>query len=137
MLASDASTSPQKRISPSRPDSATAIALEERQQPLIGELQHRTRNLIAVVRSMAEKTARRRADETAKRIRFLGYDGMFEIRFFMDIGVRTKGPCPAATSERHYLTAFDGLRTRILDVAKGVYASTRQNLIVLKLSDFK
>jgi PAS domain S-box-containing protein len=35
---------------------------EERQQVLVGELQHRTRNLIAVVRSMAEKTLRRSND---------------------------------------------------------------------------
>jgi len=76
-------------------------------------------------------------DETAKRIRFLGHDGMFEIRFSMDIDVLTKGPCPAATSERDYLAGFDGLRTQILDVAKRVYGSKRENSIVLKLSDFK
>lgn len=35
---------------------------EERQQVLVAELQHRTRNLIAVVRSMADKTMRRAND---------------------------------------------------------------------------
>lgn len=35
---------------------------EERQQVLVAELQHRTRNILAVVRSMADKTARASAD---------------------------------------------------------------------------
>lgn len=76
-------------------------------------------------------------DEAARRIRFLGHDGMFEIRFFVEIDVLTKGTPTAATSERDYLTAFDRLRTRILDVAKQVYASKRTNSIILKLADFK
>jgi hypothetical protein len=76
-------------------------------------------------------------DEAARRIRFLGHDGMFEIRFFVEIDVLTKGAPAAATSERDYLTAFDRLRTRILDVAKQVYASKRTNSIILKLADFK
>lgn len=76
-------------------------------------------------------------DEAARRIRFLGHDGMFEIRFFVEIDVLTKGAPTAATSERDYLTAFDRLRTRILDVAKQVYASKRTNSIILKLADFK
>ncbi len=76
-------------------------------------------------------------DETARRIRFLGHDGMFEIRFSLDIDVLTNGPAPAATSECDYLAAFDGLRTKIIDVAERVYGSKRENLIVLKLSDFR
>jgi hypothetical protein len=76
-------------------------------------------------------------DATAKHIRFLGHDGMFEVRFFVEIDVLTKGLFSAAGSERDYLTAFDGLRTKILDVAQRVYTSKRKNSIVLKLADFR
>ena len=76
-------------------------------------------------------------DETSNRIRFLGYDGMFEIRFFVEIEVLMKKASPNGSSERDYLSAFDDLRTRILDVAKRIYNSSRKNLIVLKLEDFK
>lgn len=43
---------------------------QERQAVLVGELQHRTRNLIAVVRSTSDKTARGSADLTEFRSRF-------------------------------------------------------------------
>lgn len=45
-------------------------ALQERQHVLVAELQHRTRNLMAVVRSMADKTVRASADLSDFRIRF-------------------------------------------------------------------
>jgi hypothetical protein len=73
-------------------------------------------------------------DESSRRVRFLGHDGMFEIRFFVDIDVLTK---ETSSSERDYLAAFDRLRSSILDVAKRVYGSKPQNLIVLKRADFK
>ncbi len=76
-------------------------------------------------------------DESARRVRFIGHDGMFEIRFFVDIDVLAKGPCEMATSERDYLAAFDRLRATILGVAERVYKSKRTNLIVLKRADFK
>lgn len=44
--------------------------LAERQQVLVAELQHRTRNILAVVRSMADKTARASADLSDFRDRF-------------------------------------------------------------------
>ena len=43
---------------------------EERQRVLIAELQHRTRNLLSVVRSMAEKTARNSANFDDFRVSF-------------------------------------------------------------------
>ena len=75
-------------------------------------------------------------DATAKHIRFLGHDGMFEVRFFVEIDVLTNGLLSAGESERDYLNAFDNLRSRVLAVAKRVYASKRKNSIVLKLADF-
>ncbi|MEG3166469.1 PAS domain-containing protein [Sphingomonas sp. PB2P19] len=44
--------------------------LQERQQVLVAELQHRTRNLIGVVRSISDKTARASADIPDFRSRF-------------------------------------------------------------------
>lgn len=44
--------------------------LQERQKILVAELQHRTRNLMAVVRSMSEKTARSSPDLADFRTRF-------------------------------------------------------------------
>ncbi len=46
------------------------LAMQERQQVLVAELQHRTRNLMGVVRSMADKTARSSADLPDFRLRF-------------------------------------------------------------------
>ena len=43
---------------------------QERQGVLVGELQHRTRNLIAIVRSTSDKTARASTDLTDFRARF-------------------------------------------------------------------
>jgi len=45
-------------------------ASDERQQVLVAELQHRTRNLMSIVRSIAEKTARASADLPDFRERF-------------------------------------------------------------------
>jgi len=45
-------------------------AWEERQKVLVAELQHRTRNLIAVVRSVAETTARSSIDLADFRVRY-------------------------------------------------------------------
>ncbi|HEV7276524.1 MAG TPA: PAS domain S-box protein [Devosiaceae bacterium] len=44
--------------------------LQERQNVLVAELQHRTRNLMGVVRSMSDKTARTSADLPGFRTRF-------------------------------------------------------------------
>ncbi|WP_454859104.1 DUF1488 domain-containing protein [Rhizobium binxianense] len=87
--------------------------------------------------AIAFPNSARSYDETAKRVRFLGHDGMFEIRFFVDIDVLTNGSSPVATSERDYPTTFDRLRTKILDVAKRVYSSRRKSSIILKLADFE
>lgn len=45
-------------------------SLQERQQVLVAELQHRTRNIMGVVRSMADKTARTSVDLSDFRHRF-------------------------------------------------------------------
>jgi hypothetical protein len=76
-------------------------------------------------------------DEAARRIRFLGHDGMFEIRFLIEVDALKIEQPQAKASERDYLAAFDRIRTRILEVAMKVYASKRRNLIVLGPADFR
>lgn len=51
-------------------DTTTRREWEERQKVLVAELQHRTRNLMAVVSSMADKTARTSPDLPSFRTRF-------------------------------------------------------------------
>jgi hypothetical protein len=75
-------------------------------------------------------------DETAKRVRFMGYDGMFEIRFFVAADVLTAGHPQRAVSERDCLSAFDAMRTKILNVAQKVYSKTRKATVMLDSRDF-
>ena len=51
-------------------DTTERRAWEERQRVLVAELQHRTRNLLGIIRSMAEKTARNSVDIADFRSRF-------------------------------------------------------------------
>ena len=74
-------------------------------------------------------------DDTLKRVRFLGHDGMFEVRFFVEAGALGKAISRAAT-EADYLAAFDSLRSTILDVAKKAYARTRRDSYILTEADF-
>ncbi|MCV9965768.1 DUF1488 domain-containing protein [Pararhizobium sp. BT-229] len=76
-------------------------------------------------------------DETQMRVRFTGYDGMFEIKCFVTADVLAKGVAVRAAAERDYLDAFDKMRPRILDVAKRVYNARRQAMVLLDLSNFR
>ena len=59
-----------ERIGGLAEDVTEARELRERQGVLVAELQHRTRNLMGVVRSMADKTMRRSADLADFRVRY-------------------------------------------------------------------
>jgi Protein of unknown function (DUF1488) len=72
-------------------------------------------------------------DEAGQHIRFLGYDGMFEISFLIE----TKALPNRATAEAGYLAAFDAARDSILDVARKAYSRGRKNLCVLTSGDFR
>ncbi len=87
--------------------------------------------------AIAFPNSARSYDEPAQRVRFLGHDGMFEIRFLLDVDVLTNGFSSSATSESDYLIAFDRFRTKILDVAKRAYISRSKSPIILKLADFR
>ena len=75
-------------------------------------------------------------DEAGQHIRFLGYDGMFEIPFLIEIKVFAN-TTPGATTEAGYLAAFDAARGSILDVARKAYSRGRKNLFVLTSADFR
>jgi hypothetical protein len=75
-------------------------------------------------------------DSAAKRVRFVGHDGMFEVPFSVEIGAFSKAK-PLPVSEDGYLAAFDAARTSIYDVAREAYSHGRKNMYVLTSADFK
>ena len=75
-------------------------------------------------------------DEAGQRIRFLGYDGMFQISFFLTIEALSKSTSKASTAEADCLAAFDAARGSIYSVAQKAYSKGRKNMHVLTSADF-
>lgn len=78
-------------------------------------------------------------DEARKAIRFMGHDGVFEVRFFVEGIALTKSDTAlprTGASEVKYLSAFDALRTSIHDVARKVYSRDRRDAYILTAADF-
>ena len=76
-------------------------------------------------------------DEASRRIRFFGYDGMFEIRFFLEIDALAKASPKKITGEREYLAAFDTVRKTVITAAERAYGKgSRGNMYTLTLADF-
>jgi hypothetical protein len=80
--------------------------------------------------------ASRSYDETGKRIRFVGHDGMFQISFFVEVGALSDVAPEAAGAEAGYLAAFDASRGSIQDIARNAYSRGRGNMYVLTSADF-
>jgi hypothetical protein len=78
-----------------------------------------------------------RKRETRRRVRFTGYDGMFEVKCFVTVDVLARGLALRAPGEREYLEAFDKMRAIILDAAKRAYNSNPQDAVLLDLSNFR
>lgn len=77
-------------------------------------------------------------DEGRNAVRFFGYDGLFEIRFFVEVAVLARGRwLGAEMSEAQCLSAFDSLRKIIYDVAQEAYANNRVNSYTLTAADFR
>ncbi|MBD9389234.1 DUF1488 domain-containing protein [Agrobacterium sp. AGB01] len=75
-------------------------------------------------------------DDVRNAVRFLGYDGMFEIRFFVEAEALAKGTTHRTRmSEAQYLSSFDTMLKPIHEAAKKVYAKYGRNLNVLTISD--
>jgi hypothetical protein len=75
-------------------------------------------------------------DEAHSRVRFLGHDGMFEVKFFVLAEVLLGEHSERTATENDYLTSFDALRARILEAAKRAYRSRPAQSITLALEHF-
>jgi hypothetical protein len=79
-------------------------------------------------------------DDIRKAVRFSGYDGMFEVRFFIEadaLSPRNVSPVEDVDLEYTCLAAFDAQRPSIQDVARSIYASTRRVSYTLTSADLR
>lgn len=79
-------------------------------------------------------------DGIRNAVRFTGYDGMFEVRFFVEADALAKpdaGSRGSETAETASLSAFDALRAAIYDVARETYSNSRRNSYTLTAADFR
>ncbi|WP_337271524.1 DUF1488 domain-containing protein [Oryzifoliimicrobium ureilyticus] len=70
-------------------------------------------------------------------VRFTGYDGMFEIKFYLATEVLACEKSHRNAGEADYLKAFDALRPRILKAATSAYSKARSSAITLDLTHFR
>ena len=78
-------------------------------------------------------------DEERNAVRFIGHDGMFSVRFFVEASALGQSNDPssgAGASESACLAAFDALRTSIQDAARNAYARSRGDSYTLTALDF-
>lgn len=75
-------------------------------------------------------------DETTRRVRFLGHDGMFEVKFFVEIGALPK-IVSRTLSEADCLAAFDAARNAVQDMARKAYGRGRRDSYVLTEAQFR
>ncbi|MDH4989066.1 DUF1488 family protein [Aminobacter anthyllidis] len=79
-------------------------------------------------------------DESKKAVRFIGHDGMLEVRFFIEAAALAKAGARAGRtqlSESECLTAFDAERKSIYDVAREAYSHGRRTYYTLTAADFR
>jgi hypothetical protein len=77
-------------------------------------------------------------DEMRKAVHFVGHDGIFEVRFFVEAGALAGAAEPSSgMSEAKCLSAFDRLRVSIHDVARKVYTKRRVHSYTLSAADFR
>jgi hypothetical protein len=78
-------------------------------------------------------------DQTRRAVCFIGHDGMFQVRFFVEIeALGTFNDAGGKeTTEMAYLSAFDALRGSIQDAASKAYARDRRNAYTLTASGFR
>ncbi|MER9584637.1 DUF1488 domain-containing protein [Mesorhizobium sp. M0276] len=75
-------------------------------------------------------------DEAGQRIRFVGYDGMFQISFSVAADAMAKMQPAAAANEAGYLATFDTEGRAIREVASRAYDRTHRSMYVLTAADF-
>jgi hypothetical protein len=80
----------------------------------------------------------RHYDAGSGRIKFSGYDGVFEIRFQLELDALAKAYAGTLAGEREYLSAFDSVKKRIIVVAERSYRKQRgQSICMLTADDFR
>lgn len=72
-------------------------------------------------------------DEVGQRVRFTGYDGMFEVPFF----VENEALGSTSADEARCLAAFDAACSRIHNAARKIYGGARRPRYVLTAADFR
>ncbi len=80
--------------------------------------------------------AARNYDEVRDCIRFTGYDGVFEVPFFLDVSAIPLKQQSEATGEKKYLTAFDMCREKIEAAARKLYGRGGQTTYRLTTAHF-
>jgi hypothetical protein len=78
--------------------------------------------------------ASRSFDEIRNVIRFTGYDGMFEVKFFVEATALLK-TAPSGITESDCLRAFDVARTRVQTAAAKLYNPKRGATYTLTAAD--
>jgi Protein of unknown function (DUF1488) len=71
---------------------------------------------------------------------FFGHDGLFEIRFFVEAGALAISGTAlqmSGMSEAKCLSAFDTVRTSILEIAREACSHGRRNYYTLTAADFQ
>jgi hypothetical protein len=79
-------------------------------------------------------------DGARKAVRFVGHDGMFEVRFAVEASALAEQGREALTedvSETECLKAFDAARSSIHDVAREAYSYSRHTSYLLTAADFR
>lgn len=75
-------------------------------------------------------------DKRGARVRFWGYDGTFEISFFVEQRAFARMEPGTKLDEVSILNSFDRHRDRILRVASCAYLGPRREAYTLVASDF-
>lgn len=79
-------------------------------------------------------------DRTRNAVRFTGYDGMFEVPFFVEtsaLGQSGAEPRGEDIPETRFLSAFDALRASIHDAARKAYFGGRRTSYILTAADLR
>ena len=79
--------------------------------------------------------AARSFDDVRGRIRFLGHDGMFEVKIFVDADVVLRGVPGTNRNEHELLAAFDRMLDRVHAIAKRLYKSNARSSIMIGRAD--
>lgn len=87
----------------------------------------------AVTLSFPNRT--RSFDEVRNAVRFIGYDNLSEVLFFIEVAALSK-PVGGEYSQADCLRAFDDAYAMIHDVARKVYSRKKGTSYVLKTTDF-